>query len=133
MTVTRDVIYDLLPLYFAAEVSPDTRALIEEFLETDRDFARMTARFRTLYEEHPPRALAETSETSAFTRARRLMERRSQSFGYAIGFSLGALFALGAHRVGVHPQRLRDAGAEPVGLYQHGDERRQVVDTSTFR
>ena len=94
MKVTRDVIYDLLPLYFAGEVSADTRALIDEFLETDADFAKMTARFRVLYEEHPPRSYADTSETASFTRARTLTERRSQSFGYAIGFSLGALFAL---------------------------------------
>jgi hypothetical protein len=94
MKVTRDVIYDLLPLYFAGEVSMDTRALIEEFLETDADFAKMTARFRALYEEHPPRSSSDTSETASFTRARRLTERRGQSFGYAIGFSLGALFAL---------------------------------------
>ena len=31
-------------------------------------------------------------------------------------------------RVGVHAQRLRDARAELVGLHQHRDERRHVVD-----
>jgi len=58
MTITRDVIYDLLPGYFAGEVSADTRALIDEFLETDPEFARMTARFRRLFDERgslPPR------------------------------------------------------------------------------
>ena len=35
MKITRDVIYDLLPAYFAGEVSADTRALIDEFLTTD--------------------------------------------------------------------------------------------------
>ena len=34
MKITRDVIYDLLPGYFAGEVSADTRALVDEFLAT---------------------------------------------------------------------------------------------------
>ena len=40
MKITRDVIYDLLPGYFAGEVSGDTRTLIDEFLATDPEFAR---------------------------------------------------------------------------------------------
>jgi len=35
MNVTREVILDLLPVYLAGEASPDTRALIEEFVEQD--------------------------------------------------------------------------------------------------
>ena len=41
---------------------------------------------------------------------------------------LGALAALGPQRLRVDPQRLRDAGAELVGLDQHRDERAEVVD-----
>ena len=33
MTVSREVILDLLPLYFSDEASPDTRALIKEHLD----------------------------------------------------------------------------------------------------
>jgi len=40
MKITRDVITDLLPAYFAGEASSDTRALIEDFLRADPDFAR---------------------------------------------------------------------------------------------
>ena len=39
----------------------------------------------------------------------------------------GGLTPLGARHLGVRSQRLRDAGAEPVGLNQHGDERPDVV------
>jgi anti-sigma factor RsiW len=49
MQVTRDVIYDLLPAYFADEVSADTRALIEHFFSTDPEFAKMADRFRTMH------------------------------------------------------------------------------------
>lgn len=41
MDVTRDVIVDLLPLYLADEASADTRALIEKYLETDPELARI--------------------------------------------------------------------------------------------
>ena len=51
MKITRDVIYDLLPGYFAGEVSADTRVLIDEFLATDPEFARMTSRFQRLFDE----------------------------------------------------------------------------------
>ena len=39
MTLPRDVILDLLPLYLADEVSPATRALIEEYLKQDPELA----------------------------------------------------------------------------------------------
>ena len=51
MTVTRDVILDLLPLYFAGQVSHDTRTLVDEFLQTDPDFARMSTRFDSLLKD----------------------------------------------------------------------------------
>jgi hypothetical protein len=41
MDVTRDVILDLMPLYLADEVSPDTRALIDKYLETDPELAKL--------------------------------------------------------------------------------------------
>lgn len=41
MEITRNVILDLLPLYSANEVSADTRALVEEYLETDPELANI--------------------------------------------------------------------------------------------
>ena len=41
MEITKNVILDLLPLYMADEVSADTRALIEEYLETDPELAEI--------------------------------------------------------------------------------------------
>ena len=46
---------------------------------------------------------------------------------------LGALAALGAHRLGMHAQRLRHARAELVGLHEHRDERDDVVDAGALR
>lgn len=41
MEITRDVILDLLPLYLADEVSADTRSLVEGYLKTDPELAKL--------------------------------------------------------------------------------------------
>jgi hypothetical protein len=41
MNVTRDVITDLWPVYAAGEASADTRALVDDFLRHDPEFARL--------------------------------------------------------------------------------------------
>ena len=43
MTVTQNVVMDLLPVYLSGEASPDTRELIEEFLRQDPELARVVA------------------------------------------------------------------------------------------
>src|SRR4029077_14609636 len=79
MKITRDVIYDLLPAYFAGDVSADTRSLIEEFFVTDAAFGRMASRFKTLLEEKGARAQPETDaarEREAFDRTREAADLR---------------------------------------------------------
>ena len=41
MEITKNVILDLLPLYLADEVSEDTRTLVENYLETDKELAAL--------------------------------------------------------------------------------------------
>jgi hypothetical protein len=41
MKITRDVISDLWPLYESGEASDDTRHLIDDFLEHDREFSKL--------------------------------------------------------------------------------------------
>jgi hypothetical protein len=94
MKITRDVIYDLLPGYFAEEVSADTRALIDEFLATDPEFARMTTRFRRLFEERASGAGDATLERDRFKRVRSLAEARQISAAFALAYTLAALFPL---------------------------------------
>ena len=39
--ITRNVILDLMSLYLAGEASQDTRELVEEYLKTDKELAKM--------------------------------------------------------------------------------------------
>jgi hypothetical protein len=39
--ITRNVILDLMPLYLAGEASQDTKELVQEYLETDKELAEM--------------------------------------------------------------------------------------------
>lgn len=41
MNISRNVILDLLPLYIADEASPETRELIDQYLETDPELAKV--------------------------------------------------------------------------------------------
>ena len=72
MNVTRDVITDLWPLYAAGEASADTRALVEQFLQQDPEFARH-------FQEHgvdsmlqdPPPSLPPDQEAQALRKTKR--------------------------------------------------------------
>ena len=97
MKITRDVICDLLPGYFADDVSDDTRALVDEFFASDPQFQRMSERFRRLGEESRE-ATAESKEArerAQFDRTRTLLKRRQEGRAFAIGYGLAALWALG--------------------------------------
>jgi len=41
MALSRNVILDLLPVYLAGECSEDTRVLIQEYLQSDKELAQM--------------------------------------------------------------------------------------------
>ena len=103
MKVTREVILDLLPVYLAGEASPDTRALIDEYLEQDPDLARRVleqsrAAFPT---PAPPRP---ELELASLMRTRRLLGVQRWLFGFAIAFTAIGL----ATRMRFAGGRLRD-------------------------
>lgn len=96
MTVTRDVVIDLLPGYFAGDLSADSRGLVDAHLATDPEFARMAERFgRLLDRAAPPAAEAARQQTETLARARRAQQRRGEFRGLAIGYGMAALLLLG--------------------------------------
>ena len=72
MNITRNVILDLLPLYLADEVSADTRALVEKFLETDSELANVAKQLAAT--EKPkdiPSPISQNDKMAAYREARR--------------------------------------------------------------
>jgi anti-sigma factor RsiW len=96
MKVTRDVVYDLLPSYFAGDASDDTRALVEAYFETDPEFARMASRFQSLIAERPgPGAAADARERETFACARAAVELPQKTLAAALACGFVSLVAFG--------------------------------------
>jgi len=94
--VTREVIYDLLPSYFAGDASDDTRALVEAYFETDPEFARMASRFQTIVAERQRHGgAADEREREAFHCARTAAELPQKTRGAALIWGFCSLFAFG--------------------------------------
>jgi hypothetical protein len=72
VTVTRDVILDLWPLYEAGELSKDSGALVDRFLESDPDFAGVLRRAG----EATARALGRGSADAAVSERRMVQATR---------------------------------------------------------
>ena len=92
MTVTRNVIYDLLPAYFAGEVSADTRTLVDEFLESDPELRRMADRFRERLQERTGIDLSDAGndrERIVFQRAKARFKLRQATLAWAFGAAVG--------------------------------------------
>jgi ferric-dicitrate binding protein FerR (iron transport regulator) len=82
MTITRDIVQDLLAVYLAGDASPDTRSLVEDWLNKDRDLARQVEAARR---DLPSVALPERSvEMRALTSTKRRLRRKGILLGMAI-------------------------------------------------
>jgi hypothetical protein len=87
MNIDKDIIIDLLPLYFSQEASAATRTVVEAYFAEHPEFA---ATMRTAQHQPPqipgtPRA---DSGAIAMTRLRQLLRWRAGLQAIAIGFSL---------------------------------------------
>jgi anti-sigma factor RsiW len=78
MKITKNVIQDLLPLYLADEVSDDTRALVEAYLESDPELAARVNQFSA--DQVPadiPVSLTQDNEMEAYQKAKRWLAFRT--------------------------------------------------------
>jgi hypothetical protein len=88
MTISRNVILDLLPLYMAGEASEDTRALLEQYLRDNPGFAatvreradKTTALLASIDSPAPP----PNHEKVTLERVRRFNRHRTQLLAFCI-------------------------------------------------
>jgi hypothetical protein len=86
--ITRDVITDLLPVYFSNESSSDTQQLIESFFREDPEFARLAKeKIRLRFEEFNIE-LPVQQEAEALARTRKIIRLRTWLMAFAILFTL---------------------------------------------
>ena len=89
MTVTRDVVRDLLPAYFSGEASADTRRLVETFLAGDPELAREAeAEYGEDVALPATPAPAQTAEKAALDQTRRLLQHRTSTLVVAAIFTV---------------------------------------------
>jgi anti-sigma factor RsiW len=90
MTITRDIVIDLLPAYEAGEASADTRAAVEAYLANDADFARIVKAARRSAPLPSADASGSTThlERDALERTRRALKKRTWTLALAVFFTL---------------------------------------------
>ena len=97
MNVTRDVITDLLPVYFSGEASEDTKQLVEIYFRENPDFegiARAAAMPLEQLRRTAPVAAEAEREKSDLQWARKEFLRRRMVFGVALFFTLAPLMTV---------------------------------------
>ena len=105
MSIPKEVILDLLPVYLAGEASPATRAWLEEYLAQDPELADRVRRQLTqsFDQASPPPALPPELELRALRRTRRMTALLRWLFGLGMAFTAVAL----ALEVSFHPLKFR--------------------------
>ena len=104
MTVSREVILDLLPLYLSDEASPDTRALVKEHLDHDPDLAQLANQWQERLPASPPALVNPDAQALAYNEAKRQIANRVitvaaivaiGTLALAAAAMLGAMFLIG--------------------------------------
>lgn len=97
MNITREVMTDLLPVYFSGEASEDTKQLVESYFRENPDFERIARGAAMPLEElrraAPVRAEAER-EKCDLEWAREELLRRRVFFGVALLFTFAPLMSV---------------------------------------
>jgi hypothetical protein len=95
MEITRELIEDLLPLYLADEVSPETRSIMETYLENDVKLAKMVEQSKLAMEAVEIPSVAEIDdEMKLFRKAQRQMLQEHRLTQYYIFMGLSIFFTL---------------------------------------
>jgi anti-sigma factor RsiW len=85
MTITRDIVTDLLPLYVAGEASADSRAAVEAMLREDAALRRLADALTTGVSV--PASFEPPADRVVLARTKALLRRRSWLLGAACFFT----------------------------------------------
>ena len=99
MSIERNVVLDLLPLYLSDEASPETRALVENQLARDPDLARLAEQWKGRLAQGPPPAVNPDAEALAYRQARQAIANRVVTLAIVITvgvLAMGGVALLGA-------------------------------------
>ncbi|HVN49540.1 MAG TPA: hypothetical protein VMU30_12065, partial [Bacteroidota bacterium] len=89
MTISSNIITDLLPVYYSGECSRETKELIEEYFQAHPEFAQQAKlQFQNPFPERLAQPLKQSAEYQSLKRTKRLLRLRSTLMGFAIFFSL---------------------------------------------
>jgi hypothetical protein len=94
MNITREVVTDLLPIYFSGEASSDTKSLVEEYFRDNPDFERLARSAGTPLETlrtAPPVAPGPEEEKRDLESVRCGLDRRKWLFGLSLFLTLSPL------------------------------------------
>ncbi len=94
MNISREVVTDLLPVYFSGEASADTRSLVEDYFRGDPDFERVARSAATPLEalRHAARVAPEAArEKRDLECVHRGLWRKKIFFGMGLFFTLAPL------------------------------------------
>jgi len=106
MNITREIVKDLLPLYVAGEASEESRAAVEEWLNTDPELARVVVELRDDFA--PAMGMSPTSGHAALAVTKALLRRRSWLLALALLFT-GVPMSFAWDSSGLRFFMLRDA------------------------
>ena len=88
MTVTRNVIQDLLPLYAAGEASADSERLVAEYLKQDQEMVRLLEAMRSEILPEAPVTMRASHEKDALNTTKALLNWRGTLMGVGIFLTL---------------------------------------------
>jgi hypothetical protein len=94
MNITREVVTDLLPIYFSGDASNDTKSLVEEYFRDNPDFERMARSAGTPLETlrtAPAVAAGSEKEKRDLESVLWGLKRRQWLFGLSLFFTLTPL------------------------------------------
>lgn len=95
MNITREVVTDLLPVYFSGDASNDTKSLVEDYFREDPDFERLARRAGAPLEtlrSSPPLTADSEKEKRDIESVRCGLERRKWLFGLSLFLTLSPLW-----------------------------------------